>query len=189
MRSRWITLTVLAASLLPFSSCTCHQQTPEPPAKPAERAGGFGVKAATRRPLELPPVAELSPVGALAPTNPPEVPPGEGKEVSVPDSFPSDVPLPEGSEVVAVQDLANNAHNVVFSAEGDPKKIFNFYKDTLTKKDWNVTQEYEGKEQSFLTFKKDKTVTNMVVTTDPKTGKRVVAIMYYDEEPLPFPEF
>lgn len=188
MQRRWIPLTLLAASLLPFSSCTCHQQTPEPPAKTVERSGGFGVKAATRRPPGMPPVSEVSPVGALEPTKPPDVPAGAEK-AEVPDDFPSDVPVPEGSEVVAVQELANKAHNVVFSAEGDTKQIFKFYKDTLSKKDWNVTQEYEGKDQSFLTFKKDKTVTNMVVSTDPKTGKRVVAIMYYEEEDLPFPEF
>ncbi len=25
--------------------------------------------------------------------------------------------------------------------------------------------------------------------TDPKTGKQVIAVMYYDEPPLPFPDF
>jgi hypothetical protein len=29
----------------------------------------------------------------------------------------------------------------------------------------------------------------MTISTDPRTGKRVVAIMYQKEDQLPFPEF
>ena len=48
----------------------------------------------------------------------------------------------------------------------------------------------KAREQSFLSFKKGNTVTNMSVSKDPKTGKpKIAVVMYYDEEPLPFPEF
>ena len=56
-------------------------------------------------------------------------------------------------------------------------------------KGWDVTQEYQNKEQSFLSFKKGKTITNMTIAKDPRTGKQIVAIMYYEEEDLPFKEF
>jgi hypothetical protein len=29
----------------------------------------------------------------------------------------------------------------------------------------------------------------MTIAKDPRTGKQIVAMMYYDEEDLPFPEF
>ena len=29
----------------------------------------------------------------------------------------------------------------------------------------------------------------MTIAKDPRTGKQLIAIMYYKEEPLPFPEF
>jgi hypothetical protein len=32
-------------------------------------------------------------------------------------------------------------------------------------------------------------ITNLTISKDPKTGRQVVAIMYYEEEDLPFPEF
>jgi hypothetical protein len=100
------------------------------------------------------------------------------------------VPLPYGATVMAVQSLANNAHSVVFSTDSDTPETFNLYKNTMKGSGWgNPTQEYQGKEQSFLSFKKGDTITNISVSKDPKTGKRIVAVMYYDEKPLPFPEF
>src|SRR6185295_5244890 len=108
----------------------------------------------------------------------------------VPENFPEGIPIPEGSEVMAVQHLANDARNVIFSTEGDAPQLFSLYKDSMKGHGWGEpTQQYQGKEQSFLSFKKGETITNISVTKDPRSGKRVVAVMYYDEKPLPFPEF
>jgi hypothetical protein len=162
---------------------------PEPPPKAVERPRGFGAVVTPRQaPDHL--VAAVTPHSLAAreqPTLPPAPTPAEKAEI--PDDFPQGVPVPEGAKVMAVQQLANNAHNVIFSAEGESPQIFTFYKDSMKGSGWNVTQEYQGKDQSFLSFKRGKTVTNMSVSRDPKTGKRIVAIMYYEEEDLPFPEF
>jgi hypothetical protein len=91
---------------------------------------------------------------------------------------------------MAVQSLANDARNVIFATEGDSPQLFKLYKDSMEESGWgNPTQEYQGQEQSFLSFKKDDTIINISVSKDPRSGKRVVAVMYYEEKPLPFPEF
>lgn len=180
-------LAAVAVSLLPASSCTCHQETPEPPPKLAERPLNF---AAGVTPRQLPEKVQgvITPqliTPAAAPTI--AATPDQSK---VPDNFPEGVPLPYGAKVMAVQSLANNAHNVVFSTDSDTPETFNLYKNTMTGSGWGKpTQEYQGKEQSFLSFKKGDTITNISLSRDPKTGKRIVAVMYYDEKPLPFPEF
>jgi hypothetical protein len=111
-------------------------------------------------------------------------------QASVPDNFPEGVPIPEGSHVMAVQSLANDARNVIFATDAESPQIFNLYKDSMKGNGWgNPTQEYQGKEQSFLSFKKGETITNISVSKDPKTGQRIIAVMYYEEKPLPFPEF
>lgn len=186
---RSLLLAAVAVSLLPFSSCTCRSQAPEPP-KVAERSTGFGAIMTPRKP---PPRVEgkITPRAPepVAEATPPEVPTKQ-PQTTVPDNFPEGVPVPEGSEVMAVQKLANDAQNVVFATEGDSPQLFKLYKDSLEENGWgNPTQQFEGKDQSFLSFKKDDTIINISVSKDPRTGKRVVAVMYYEEKPLPFPEF
>ena len=182
---RWPMLPILvAASLLSFGSCTCHDETPEKPAKLAERPLAF----VTPRKPELP-QARSTPQAVAAP---PTVPSAKATpdQTSLPENFPEGVPLPYGGKVMAVQNLANNARNVVFSSDGDTPDLFNLYKNTMSGSGWGKpTQEYQGKDQSFLSFKRGDTITNVSVSKDPKTGKRIVAVMYYDEKPLPFPEF
>lgn len=187
MNHRSMRLAALVVSLLPFSSCTCQQQAPEPP-KVAERSG-FG---AIMTPRKLPERAEAR----ITPRQPEpaekEVPTPLAKlpQTTVPENFPEGVPIPEGSEVMAVQSLANEARNVVFATEGDSPQLFKLYKDSMGDSGWgNPTQEHQGKEQSFLSFKKDDTIINISISKDPRSGKRVVAVMYYEEKPLPFPEF
>jgi hypothetical protein len=191
MMRRLMPFVVIALCALPFSSCTCGSQTAEAPPKAATRpGGGFGSVVTPRRPPDpnapdagmiTPRVIETHAAPSLAVT--------PASQSKIPDSFPQDVPLYAGAEVMAVQVLANKANNVIFGVDADAPEVFKFYKDTMKKGGWNSTQEYQGKDQSFLSFKKDKTVTNVSVSTDPKSGKKVIAIMYYDEEPLPFAEF
>jgi hypothetical protein len=187
MSHRSIRLAALAVSLLPFSSCTCQSQAPAPP-KVAERSG-FG---AIMTPRKLPERVEarITPREVEPPEQEPPTPPAKVSQGTVPENFPEGVPIPEGSEVMAVQKLANDASNVVFATEGDSPQLFKLYKDTMQDKGWgNPTQEYEGKDQSFLSFKKDATIINISVSKDPRSGRRVVAVMYYEEKPLPFSEF
>jgi hypothetical protein len=178
----------MVVSLLPFSSCTCQRDTPEPPPKLVQRPGGFGGVITPRKLPERVVEAQITPremTPAAAPTMP-----ATPDQSSVPDSFPEGVPIPAGSTVLAVQSLANDARNVVFATEGETPQLFNLYKDSMRGSGWgNPTQEYQGKEQSFLSFKKGDTITNISVSKDPKSGRRIVAVMYYDEKPLPFPEF
>jgi len=118
MNRRSFSLVAVAVGLLPFSSCTCYRDTPEPPAKVAERPKGFGAMVTPRKlpdrvEGEVPP-AEVEPKQALAPTlsTTPE-------PASLPENFPQDIPIPEGSNVMAVQHLANDARSVIFSTEGE----------------------------------------------------------------------
>lgn len=180
-------LTALAVGVLPFSSCTCQSETPQPV---AERRSGFGAVVTPRKLPER--VAEAVTPHELPPGSPPALPtpPPTADQSSIPDNFPEGIPVPDGSKVMAVQSLANDARNVIFAVEGDSPELFGLYKNSMEHSGWGKpTQEYQGKEQSFLSFKKGDTITNISVSKDPKTGKRIIAVMYYEEQPLPFPEF
>jgi len=192
MIRRSIRWAAVAVSLLPFSSCTCFQNTPEPPPKVVAARPGFGTGVTTRKPPEpvaaapvVPPVAEPRQAPTV-PVTPQETP----QEATVPENFPSDIPIPEGSQVMAVQHLANDARNVIFSTDDkDAPQLFSLYKDSMRRSWGEPTQQYQGKDHSFLSFKRGDTITNISVSKDPKSGKRIVAVMYYEEQPLPFPEF
>jgi hypothetical protein len=182
---------VIAAALaMSFSSCTCSSTIPAPVPTPQPRAGGFGGMLRTpveraapeaRSDVVTPKAVEARPAPTL---------PTASAEAKLPEDFPSDVPVFEGAKVAQVQQLANNAHNVIFTVDdAEAPKVFDFYKNDMEHGGWKTTQEFTGKDQSFLSFQKGKTITNVSISTDPKSGKRVIAVMYYEEEPLPFPEF
>lgn len=183
--SPFVVATLLA---LTFSSCTCSSSTPEAP-PPQPRSGSFGgMLKATERSVPEAAKGEVTakPVEARTPPTLPTQP----SQTSLPEDFPSDVPVFEGAKVAGVQNLPNNAHNVIFMVDdAEAPKVFNFYKGDMEHSGWKTEQEFQGGDQSFLSFKKDKTVTNVSISKDPKSGKRVIAVMYYKEEPLPFPEF
>jgi hypothetical protein len=178
----------VAAVALAFSSCTCSSTTPEAPPTPQPRAGGFGMLKPTER--QAPDIAKgvVTPKAVEA-REAPTVPTGP-VEAKLPEDFPTDIPVFDGAKVAAVQKLANDANNVIFTVDDvDAPKVFDFYKSDMEHGGWKTEQEYQGNNQSFLSFKKDGMITNVSVTKDPKSGKRVIAVMYYKEEPLPFPEF
>ncbi|MDX2169037.1 MAG: hypothetical protein SF182_18360 [Deltaproteobacteria bacterium] len=192
MKRRVIAFALVALCVLPFSSCTCSSSTPEsPPAKPTRAAGFSGIKPTMR---SLPQAAE-QPEGVITPgavetKAPPTLPPASpGGEARIPDNFPSDVPVYAGAKVMGTQVMGNKATNVIFGVDAERPEVFKFYKDSMVGSGWKTTQQYEGNDQSFLTFEKDGTTTNVIITNDPKTGKKVIAVMYYKEEPLPFAEF
>jgi hypothetical protein len=189
-------LTHLALALLfvaaSFQSCTCQRDLPEPPTQTVRRQTGWS-QSAPPKPVEPvapapeevkvpPPPAEQEAPELGEPGAPPE-------EVAIPEDFPTDVPLFEGAEPFAVQPLAGNAKNVHFRVEATPPEIFSFYEEKMRGEGWDMSQQYQAKEQSFLSFKKGNWITNMTITRDPTTGKQIISIMYQEEEPLPFPEF
>ncbi|HSP98438.1 MAG TPA: hypothetical protein VL049_14520 [Candidatus Dormibacteraeota bacterium] len=174
---------------LTFSSCTCSSSTPEAPPTPQPRSGGFG---GMLKPTErsVPEVAKGEVTPEPVETRQAPTLPAAPSEAKLPEDFPSDVPVFEGAKVAGVQQLANNARNVIFTVDdAEAPKVFDFYKGDMEHSGWKTEQEFRGGDQSFLSFKKDKMITNVSISKDPKSGKRVIAVMYYKEEPLPFPEF
>jgi len=166
-------LLLLAMTL---SSCTCGQEAPPPPAAvPPTRPPGFQATTAPTAAPTAPPAATATAAPVVAPTI---------DAAALPSDFPADISVMEGSKLEQVQKLGGGAHNVLFSTDADPAQVFDFYKDDLKTKGHEVTQQYQTREQSFLSFKKGNLVTNVVVAPDPKDPrKKVVAIMYYEEQP------
>lgn len=168
---------LLAATL---SSCTCGQEAPPPPAvMPPTRPPGFQATVA-------PPPAPTEPAAPEAtPTTAVEAEPTPTVAMALPPDFPADIAVMEGSTLASVQKLGGGAHNVLFTLDKDPAQVFEFYKDDLKAKGHEVTQQYQTREQSFLSFKKGDLVTNVVIAKDPNDpSKKVVAIMYYEEQPV-----
>jgi hypothetical protein len=182
---RWLGAVVLLGMI--GQSCTCHSDVPPPPVLVEHRPNGFNSALPTKKAGEHK-KERLAAATPVTPTAKAETTPTAGN-AALPVDFPKDIPVLEGSEPFAVQDLAGNAHNVLFHSDKEAPAIFQHYRQNMQTKGWNVTQEYQNKEQSFLSFKKGKTITNMTIAKDPRTGKQVVAIMYYEEEDLPFKEF
>lgn len=182
-------LALVALCTLSFSSCTCSSSAPEPPPRPTVKVGGFGGIRPTGSSAEVARAEGVLTPRAIETKAPPTLAVTPVAELSIPENFPDDVPVYAGAEVMASQVLANKANNVIFGVDAERPQVFRFYKDTMRSSGWNPTQEYEGKDQSFLSFEKDGMTTNVSIAIDPKTGRKVVAVMYYKEEPLPFPEF
>jgi hypothetical protein len=174
-----------------ISSCTCQRSVPEPPEQFSRPKGFVASLPTPRRPRaegpedgklaaqRLTPQATI-PEAALTPRY---------EAVDLPEDFPDEVPVFKDAEPFSVQELAAGARNVLFHVDAPQTEVFSFYRNTLSTNGWKVTQEFQAKEHAFLSFKKGDLVTNMTVSTDPRTGKQIIAIMYQTEEPLPFPEF
>jgi hypothetical protein len=164
-----------------FSSCTCQEEGPPPPAAELAktlptRPAGFGI-------ATTPTVAVATPVEEMEP----EEEPTEAAEpvVEIPEDFPEDVPIFEGAELAAVQDLAGDAHNVLFRTDAPATEVFEFYREDLRGKGYELTQEYATDDQSFLSFQKGQLITNVIIARDPHDkSRRVIAIMYQVEEEI-----
>jgi hypothetical protein len=173
--------TAMVLSAVLFASCTCHKDVGAPPSEGEQP--GFHV--AQPRPTPPARAAGQSVPGQMAKqdTTPAAAP-------SVPDDFPKDVPIYKDAAVSQVQNLANNAHNVIFSSTGSVDDAYNFYQDKLTQAGWKVEEQFSRGGQAFLKFRKGKMIANVTVAEDSKTpGKQVIAIMYEEEKPLEFEEF
>lgn len=185
---------VVLTAALAFSSCTCQSDLPEPPQRTSRLDEGrawSGLPTPLRdRPGDRRDrIARDIPTRVLERTALPTRNQTPQEEAEIPEDFPTDVPVFENAEVFNVQNLAAGAKNVLFRTEGEVGEVFSFYKDSMSGEGWDVKQEYEQSNQSFLSFEKDGMITNMTVARDPQTGKQVIAIMYYKQQPLPFEEF
>ena len=183
--NRWMPL-LFVGSLM--SSCTCHQQVEETAKAPTsiDHPVGFSAR----------PTALVFPTVASMPTMPPTpaieavATPTEGLVAGLPSDFPSDVTLMKDAEIAGVRKMAGDAQTVLVMTQQDREQVYEFYEKDLKDKGWNLEQNYQGKDQSFLGFRKGNTIINMTIATDPKNpGKRVVGIMYQQDKPPPFGDF
>jgi hypothetical protein len=131
----------------------------------------------------------------VTPAEKPEPEPEPEEEVAaeappLPDDFPKDIPLVEDAEIAQVQDLANDAHNVIFVTAKPVAEIATFYRQKMEDSGWKVTQDSVRGNHAFVGFKRGDMIANLQVAEDPRyPGKRLIAIMYEEEKPLPFDEF
>jgi hypothetical protein len=184
----------LAAATV-FSSCTCHQEVTQPPTlEQAERPTGFhasGPKITPQAQVQAQaPVATptTNPAGYLAqfaPGAPTPTPPAD-----VPANWPKEVPIFKDAALAQVQNLANDAHNVVFTTSAPVNEVSSFYRDKMKTAGWKVSEEFERPNHAFMKFEKGDMVANVTVVADAAhPGKQVIAIMYEQVQPLPFDEF
>ncbi|MCX8071254.1 MAG: hypothetical protein N3C12_02210 [Candidatus Binatia bacterium] len=179
---RWVVFGLALG--MAMSSCTCERALPPAPQPPA---AGFSERAASlSTPSPSPQLAKATPTpkaeqAAELPTP---------AAVSLPEDFPADVPIYAGAQLEQVHDLPNNAHNVIFRAEGSVEDINRFYHEKLAAAGWNVTQQFARPNHAFMTYKKGNLIANVTIAEDARDpSKRVIAIMYEEEQPLPFEEF
>jgi len=184
--SGFLAVAILAS--VPFSSCTCQRDLPEAPSKVARSDRDAWSGLPTARAPKRQERAEL-PKREETPAERPTVLPTQPEKVELPEDFPSGVPIPDGAELFGVQQVGRGGKNVLFHTDEPIPQVFDFYKTSMRGEGWDVKQEFQQNFQSFLSFEKDKTVTNMTVVEDPATGKRIIAVMYYEQEELPFEEF
>ncbi len=184
-------LAVVISASVPFSSCTCQRDLAEPPAKTAKGSrdawSGLPTPKRVDRLSERGDMPKAKQSAHAQPTVPPTA--AVPQDVELPEDFPKDVPVVEGAELFGVQNVGRGGKNVLFHTDDDIPKVFEFYKGTMRGEGWDMKQEFQQNNQSFLSFEKDKMITNMTVVEDPNTGKRIIALMYYKQEELPFPEF
>lgn len=176
----------LLFGVLSMASCTCHKDVgsptfQEPPSgfhsAQSETKPGLHVKAPTVTPAKAAP-EEVAAAGTPTPA------------ANLPADFPKEVPVYKDAAVSNVQDLANNAHNVVFSTSAPVAEVSDFYQTTMTRQGWKVTQEFHRAEHAFMTFEKGQMVANVTVSVDARNpGKQMIAIMYEERKPLEFDEF
>jgi len=175
------TVTLLLAMSL--SSCTCHKDLPPrpeptPTSQPfKEREGGLSTKSPSPRIAGATPTPEVQQAA-------------DQPAVALPGDFPREVPIFGDAKVDQVQELPNNAHNVVFRTSGSVTEVTRFYHDQLSGSGWNVTQQFERPNHAFMTYRKGNLIANVTIAEDSRTpGQQVIAIMYEEEKPLPFDEF
>lgn len=166
------------AIAMAFSSCTCHEQVREVPKQSIkDLPAGFRAehKGATTPAASPKPTQEVA--AAVTP-------------MGLPADFPKEVPVFKGSVVQGVQELPQNAHNVVFRTSAPVADVSEFYEKELKQAGWSVTQEFKRSTRAFATYEKGNMLAHVTVAEDPDNpGQQVIAIMYQEKEKLDFDEF
>ncbi len=185
MRYATVVGSLILVSAMSFSSCTCHKQVTEAPK--FEAPSGFHAAkpspyARAAAPTATPP-AKAAPAEVAAASTP-------TAPAKIPDDFPKDVPVFKDAALTGVQDLANNAHNVIFSSAAPIGDISSFYQEQLTRAGWKVAQQFARSNHAFTSFQKGNLIANVTIAEDVHhPGQQVIAIMYEEQKPLEFDEF
>ncbi len=168
-----------------FSSCSCHEQVSQAPTF-QEPPSGFhsGAKITPQARAQAPTATPAHALGQVA-AGPTPTPPAE-----VPADFPKDVPIYKDAALDRVQNLANNAHNVIFSTQAPIADVSNFYQSQMTGSGWKISEQFSRDNHTFFKFEKGNMVANLTIAEDVQNpGKKIIAIMYEEQQPLPFDEF
>ncbi|MFN8626291.1 MAG: hypothetical protein U0587_09980 [Candidatus Binatia bacterium] len=193
MRYVYVAATGVLAAAAVFSSCTCHQQVSQAPSvETAARPSGFHAsgpkitpQAQVQASAATPTVKPAEAFPQLAAGGPTPTPPAD-----IPANFPTDVPIFKDAALSQVQNLANDAHNVVFTTSAPVKDVSSFYRDKMRTAGWKVSEEFERPKHAFMKFEKGDMVANVTIIEDAShPGKQMIAIMYEQVQPLPFDEF
>lgn len=193
MRYVHVVATGFIAAATVFSSCTCHQEVSQPPTlQEAERPTGFHASGPKFTPQVQEQVAAPTPTGKapgfmaqFAPGAPTPTPPSD-----VPANWPKEVPIFKDAALAQIQNLANDAHNVIFTTSAPVSEVSSFYRDKMKAEGWKVSEEFERPKHAFMKFEKGDMVANVTVVEDVShPGKQAIAIMYERVQPLPFNEF
>ncbi|WP_153726736.1 hypothetical protein [Salinibacillus xinjiangensis] len=67
-----------------------------------------------------------------------------GENLSLPDDFPSDFPLPDGAKIISIQTMTEDgkkAHSVTFQFQGDIEATFETYKSFAEEKGYTIASE------------------------------------------------
>jgi hypothetical protein len=176
---------LLSAAL--FTSCTCHKDVSPPPSSSFEAPpSGFHASGAKITPHAVE-VVKATP--APQPT-PAQVAEPKPTPANLPADFPSDVPVYKDAALADVQNLANDAHNVIFRTGDTIPNVYRFYEDQMRKNGWQMTQQVQRSSHAFISFKKGDMIANLTIAEDVQNpGKQVIAIMYEQQKPLEFEEF
>jgi hypothetical protein len=173
-----------------FSSCTCQKQVSTPPPSTFEAPSGFHVSGPKITPLAHVVAQPATPVPTAAQMAQGGPTPTAAAPVAVPADFPADVPIFKDAALAQVQDLANNAHNVIFTTPAPLPDVAGFYQERMGKAGWKVTQQFQRSDHAFFTFQKGNMIANLTVAPDVNDpSKQIIAIMYEQEKPLDFDEF
>jgi hypothetical protein len=124
-----------------------------------------------------------TPTAAKTPEQVAQGKPSPSPGAQMPPDFPADVPVFKDAAVSQVQDLANNAHNVIFRTDAPVQDVATFYQDSMTKGGWKVTQQFSRSNHAFMTFQKGGMLANVTVAEDVRNpGQQVIAIMYEQQK-------
>jgi len=176
MRNVTIGLSSIILTALLFSSCTCQEALEQPaPQIPPERGGGFQTSEKKNTPAQH--------AQAATPTKAAEqvagAQPSPTVAVQMPPDFPADVPVFKDAALSQVQNLANDARNVIFRTTATVDNVASFYQDTMTKGGWKVSQQFTRGNHAFMTFQKGEMLANVTIAEDVRhPGQQIIAIMY-----------